>query len=249
MPFIASLPTFHNAVAVWKYDPLSDTYEEEEEALTGQVYTQLRTQDDNTQGTLYFEYPKEEDRLRDVADYNRQGKADILVLDFPTGAPRNLTYMVRDVQPRWLGFPNEHLMATLDRLSPAEFTTYTEAPPVPLNLSVTFPLGVINGTCDQCGVLSTEWIVDRVLLTEDLVMFDRTQACTCYTSGEVLVRLLYFRNTGLVQLVAYTNGLATTLAAWEVTVPGWDMSDSLLLDEIQNNDALCIWPAQAAVDA
>jgi len=52
------------------------------------------------------------------------------VISFPTNAPREVAYMVRDVQPRWLKFVNEHLMATLTRLSPEQFDDLVpDAPP------------------------------------------------------------------------------------------------------------------------
>jgi hypothetical protein len=130
MAFTPRLPTFNSLVDVYKYRPATADWELQDDQLGCQVYTQLRTQDEDGGGTLYLEYDQEDDVLRDKFDYNNDGNADVVIVYFPTANPREVGYRVRDVQPRWLMFPNEHIMATLERLTPAEMDDVRE-PPVP----------------------------------------------------------------------------------------------------------------------
>lgn len=121
MAFIPNLPTWHNTVTVYKFDPALRTYGLYPQSITGQVYTPQRTQDEQTGETLYFVYPKTKDFLRGLKDYNDVGRADVITFSIPHGEPgaRLVGYEVREVQPRWLKFPNQHLMATLQRLTPS----------------------------------------------------------------------------------------------------------------------------------
>jgi hypothetical protein len=65
---------------------------------------------------MYFQYPKAHAGvIRDPFD----GVADVLSMTHPGGAVKG--YRVREVLPRWLGFPNEHFIASLARLTDAQF--------------------------------------------------------------------------------------------------------------------------------
>jgi len=120
MAFTPKFPTWNTEVSVYKLNPTLRTYSVHVLTITGQVYTPQRTQDEDVKDTQYFVYPKEKDLLRGYVDYGNIGLGDCIVFGFPINAPRQVGYMVRLVQPRWLHFPNEHLMATLIRLTPAQ---------------------------------------------------------------------------------------------------------------------------------
>lgn len=131
-PLNYTTPKFTTHLPHWQYDPDTDAWTERG-TVCGQVYTPLRGQDDRNGGTLYFEYPKENDVLRDTFDYDADGKADVLILGYPTNNPRINGYKVRDISPRWLKFVNEHLHATLQKLTPSELADVmgNHVPPPP----------------------------------------------------------------------------------------------------------------------
>jgi len=112
-------PTWHNEVTVWKWNA-DDLVWDDAGTITGQLYTPLRNADDEDSGLLYFEYPKEDDLLRDRWDYDNSGDLDGITFSFPTGGPREVGYWVEDVLPRWFGFSNEHLIAVLRKMTTAE---------------------------------------------------------------------------------------------------------------------------------
>lgn len=106
--FRPRLPTWHNTVQT--YRKTGDVWASNGSIL-GQVYTPLRNQDDEEGGLIYFEYPiQSATALRDGFD----GIADAVGITFPGGAVKG--YRVREVLPRWLGFPNQHMIASLQRL-------------------------------------------------------------------------------------------------------------------------------------
>jgi len=105
---------------VWfQYDPVTETWAEQT-PIRGQIYTPQRTQDDENGGLIFFMYPKESNLLRDAYDYDDRGRADVIAIDYPTGNILKRLCRVREVQPRWLRFPNEHLLASLERLTAYE---------------------------------------------------------------------------------------------------------------------------------
>jgi len=116
-------PTWHNVVNYWNYNAVADVWVEGDEPITGQVYTVKRNQDDPNGGTMYFEYPKDADFLRDRADRGGSGKMDAVSFLFPTdlngpiAGQREVGYWVRDVTPRWLGFTNEHIRFSSPNIS------------------------------------------------------------------------------------------------------------------------------------
>lgn len=127
---VFKLPTWHNTVSVWNWDEGSNLWIEGDE-IEGQIYTPLRNSDDDESGLLYFEYPKERDEIRDRWDHNNTGKRDFITFAFPTGAPRTVGYWVEDVLPRWFEFTNEHIIAVLKKMTPAELTHATSGNPDP----------------------------------------------------------------------------------------------------------------------
>lgn len=141
MGFVARLPTFHNEVQVHVYDPVSGLYLDPI-PLTGQIYTPQRGQDDEAAGLLYLMYPKAMDILHDPYDYNTADIADVIEIEFPTGSGLTRLYAVREVCPRWLGFANEHLIASLKRMSA------TEAVAIPL-FNVTINTYLITETVND----------------------------------------------------------------------------------------------------
>jgi hypothetical protein len=129
MPFIANLPTFDCLVTVYKWLPDDEYWELQDEELSCQVYTGKRGQDDTGQATLWLLYRKTDDILRDVMDYNNTGQSDVVVVHFPSNAPRDVGYKVTCVQPRWLEFSNEHMMAKLDRITPDDLQEVIDSVP------------------------------------------------------------------------------------------------------------------------
>jgi len=140
-------PTWHNVVSYWNYNAIADVWVPGDDPITGQVYTVKRGQDDPSGGTMYFEYPKDLDVLRDRADRGGSGKTDAVSFLFPTdlngafAGQREVGYWVRDVTPRWLGFSNEHIIATLEKMTPGELAMVkagVPAPGAPSSLTVLF---------------------------------------------------------------------------------------------------------------
>jgi len=124
------LPSFTTPVEVWKLQPDHASWVKMDDDLTGQLYTAKRHGDDEEESSTYFVYPKEDDVLLDRIDYGGIANSDVVVIAFPTGAARRVGYRVREVQPRWLRFSNEHLQATLQKLTPAELNgVETNVPP------------------------------------------------------------------------------------------------------------------------
>lgn len=164
MAFIPKLPTWHNTVTVYR---ATDGVWNLLGTITGQVYTPLRNQDDEDGGLIYFQYPKSTAIvLRDEF----QGEADIVEIPMPGGLPVQI-YYVRDVRPRWLGFPNEHLIADLQRVRTAAIVPPPPAwdpdigappdppfsPPPPVGIGSCLELvttGFDTGECDDCGLLN-----------------------------------------------------------------------------------------------
>lgn len=114
-------PTFQTTLDFWQYDPDADKWNQRGQII-GQLYTPSRTMDDPVGGQLFFEYSREHDLLRDSFFYEANGKADVLIVPFPTGNPRVHGYRVRDISPRFYRFVNEHLHASLMRLTPSELS-------------------------------------------------------------------------------------------------------------------------------
>lgn len=123
-------PTWHNEVEVYNYNVATDAWGLGD-PITGQIYTGQRGQDDESGMNMYFEYPKEDDRLRDHKDHDGSVRTDAILLSFPTemtepleGA-REVGFWVREVEPRWLGFVNEHIIASLEKMTPSEIAMVT----------------------------------------------------------------------------------------------------------------------------
>jgi len=250
MAFVPRLPTFQCSVNVWKYDPDTDTYSENEDPLIGQVYTQLRNQDDNTQGTLYFEYPKEDDILRDLKDYNDVGKSDVVVIHFPSNAPRDCFYMCRDVQPRWLEFPNEHLMATLVRLSDLEWNELNPEPPPPapdeMLVNQVTPSDEACGDCHTLGTTVTG--LNLVLETPTLITWLTDPiVISCYPD-DLFYQVDYFPVSGLIVL-SIMSPIGVSIAGYSGTELFWDMTSLKQLDLTFADDVQCGWGALVSVGA
>lgn len=129
MPFSPRLPTFNTECAWFKWDPDAELYIEQE-SITGQVYTPQRGQDDDNAGLLYFVYPKGADVLHDPYDYSdAAGPSDVLIIEYPKDSASYRAFKVREVSPRWLGFPNEHLMVSLQRLTQEEMLEIISSDP------------------------------------------------------------------------------------------------------------------------
>lgn len=126
-------PSYTTDVNVWKWMPDDLIWVQEEAPLQGQVYTPIRNADEEEGGLLYFVYRSINDVLRDEIDYGNTGRSDVISFGFPLRpetAARTVAYRVTDVQPRWLKFTNEHLMATLRKLTPAEWAEVMSGEPV-----------------------------------------------------------------------------------------------------------------------
>lgn len=124
MAFIPRLPTFDTEVQYSSYDPDDEIWLLWED-LVGQIYTPQRGPDDEQGGNLYFVYPKEDNVLVGGAQRHDMDKGDTLKIEYPTGSGEFHLFNVEEVFPRWLGFPNEHLMAILRRLTEAQETERT----------------------------------------------------------------------------------------------------------------------------
>lgn len=138
MVFIPRLPSFNTEVQYSNYDPDTEGWLPWGE-LAGQIYTPQRGPDDEEGGNLYFVYPKEDNVLTGGAQRHDMDKGDTLKIEYPTGSGEFHLFNVEEVFPRWLGFPNEHLMAILRRLTAAQETERSG-------------LGVPSATESQCFI-------------------------------------------------------------------------------------------------
>lgn len=135
MAFVPKLPTWQHTVEV--YRKTADTWAAAG-SIFGQVYTPLRNQDDEDGGLLYLMMPKEEITppykgnpgpfpwMMPRSPYD--GIADVIEISLP-GGNGVVAYEVRDVRPRWLAFPNEHILVDLQRLNTNQWNVSIHRPP------------------------------------------------------------------------------------------------------------------------
>lgn len=173
MAFIANFPKWQYTVDVYRVDGTSWNYAG---GIRGQVYTPLRNQDDDRGGLMYFMMPKKQlivagDPLPWLLPREEfGGSADVIEIALP-GENGLRAYRVREIKPRWLGHPNEHLLIEMVRLSTTEWSTTTHSVPPPTPVTPTpvtpptVPPGVIppdgltiggvdDDTCESCGDLN-----------------------------------------------------------------------------------------------
>lgn len=244
MAFIPRLPTWHNTVTVYRKTGV-DVWAELGE-LFGQLYTPLRNQDDEPGGLMYFEFPKAP--LPSGAPWlfprdSFNGEPDVLELDLP-GSNGLQAYRVREVRGRWIGFPNEHLICDLQRMTAAEWNVETHSPPPaidppPLAPPVDLPNQWIlsidcvdNGTCDDCDSLNGTYELNYVGGSNwDSVPF----AFSCSSTGLVYWRIQYWDSSTTEEeiflLIAMLFELTTDtlIGSWQDHVVDWDHSSPLAL--------------------
>lgn len=166
MAFVPKLPSWQITVQV--YRNTAGVWANVGE-IFGQVYTPLRNQDDESGGLLYFMMPKNQVTppykgnpgpfgwLIPRTPY--EGVADVIEIPLP-GGNGTVAYQVRDVRPRWLGFPNEHILVDLQRLAPSEWNADIHEPPplpppsIPQGPSDLEIDGVVNDECGACDELN-----------------------------------------------------------------------------------------------
>lgn len=234
MAFVPKLPTFNVTVEVWQYQLAEDYWEETLEELPSQVYTQLRTQDGDAKGTLYLEYAKENDWLRDYVDYGNIGKTDAVVIRFPTTEDvRYVGYWVRDVQPRWLGFPNEHIMATLEKMTPDELNEVitSEPPPEPPDVVTLNSTGFGTSECEDCTALSTSHLLDLFSYDGNTAIWKTTQDFDCVEGfTEIDIAVAYVRGSSILSVTMSLVGGATIAQWFRDDLVDWDYSTGQNVD-------------------
>lgn len=127
-PIVFRLPTWILTVTPYTLDPISGV-RTAGIPFPAQMYPPVRTSDNQGASDGYLVYPKDVDALHDPSDYNLVGTDAVT---FPWNG-KTWSYNVIQVLPRWAGFPNEHLLALLDRMTAeAALTPHLPVPAVPL---------------------------------------------------------------------------------------------------------------------
>lgn len=109
------LPTWNTWITPWRFDIATRTRTMGTQ-FKGQMYPPIRTSDNEGASDGYLVYPKTNDVFRDPKEFNQAGT------DAFTFAWNGKTwgYVVEQVLPRWMNFPNEHLLAIVRRMTQAE---------------------------------------------------------------------------------------------------------------------------------
>jgi hypothetical protein len=117
MAFVPHLPTWINTAELYRVNAvtLATTFEA---LVPGQLYYPRRGPASSSLGELYFLHPLTSNVLLEEGQLPTN-LFHLLRLEVPSGSGLYKGYGVRLVYGRWLGFPNEHLVARVQQLTHA----------------------------------------------------------------------------------------------------------------------------------
>lgn len=126
MAFVPKQPTFLLDVTPWSFD-IATRVRTMGTTFKAQMYPPIRTSDNEGSSDGYIVYPKANNVLKDPRQYNNAGT------DALTFAWLGMTwgFVVEQVLPRWISFPNEHLMCLVRRMTLAELVGIAGPLPLP----------------------------------------------------------------------------------------------------------------------
>lgn len=116
--YTPKFPQWNLQIKVWKWDFNLGHHVRELPDINGQIQQQDQNAAIGPSATCYMRYRLADDRLRDPYDYGSATAYDAVSFNLPSG--REVTYRVQEVQGMGIGFPNAHMVATLEKLTAAE---------------------------------------------------------------------------------------------------------------------------------
>lgn len=152
MGFVPRLPTWNTDFTPYLYDAATDTWAEGV-VFEGQLYTMKRVAEVLGTEAMYVVHPKEDDQLRDPTQL-RPFRWDVITFDW-RGV--QTWWFVEQHVPRWLGFPNEHKLALIRRMTQDEIDlVLNNLPPHAGNSTIEVdPLSVIADGVEAVAVTVT----------------------------------------------------------------------------------------------
>jgi len=114
-PFVPRLPTWNLECQAYTLDPETGT-RSAGAGFVAQMYPPLRGSDQVGASDAYLVYPKESNALHDPTEYDNVGM-DAVVFSWNG---QTWGWLVQQVLPRWAGFPNQHYLALLKRMTATE---------------------------------------------------------------------------------------------------------------------------------
>lgn len=226
MGFVPRLPSWNTSVSVYHivWEEPGHVYKAD---VTGQVYYPRRTRV-WPENLLYFMFPRLDFDIIHGRRYYYNAphdELDVLEIEWPSNSGNFWWYYVYETEPRWLGFPNEHICATINFLERDDAIFYGFLPPDP-------DAGLSTLTCDPDAVIADGSDTTTITLTllDDGGNPLTSVACTLSASSGNVTILGGSQSTNVVGVAtwtAYSNTAENNITFLaNVTIPNVDIGPS-----------------------
>jgi len=183
--YVPKFPIWNIDIHVWKWSMGLVHHIRELPDIHGQIQQQDQSAAIGSGATCYMRYQSDDDRLRDPYDYGSADVYDAVSFELPSG--REVFYRVQEVQGMGNGFPNAHMVATLEKLSNIDATVVQ--PPYPPPAPTGPVIAMSELVADPWSVAAdgaSESIAHLTLRRSDGSPADGI-TCTLMTTGDVVI--------------------------------------------------------------